>query len=111
MAVKKNGALRGEASNAVNEVPKSKAPAPVKKLRKEKIYLAVHRLENVLYYKRLEPEAFQLLSSLSRGATILKAISEIVPQDSSLQFQSTLSENIQSWFKIWTQLGWFCKRK
>jgi hypothetical protein len=33
----------------------------------EKIYLAVHRHNNMLYYKRLDPEALVILTALSRG--------------------------------------------
>ena len=32
------------------------------------IYLAVHRYENTLYYKRLDPEAFAILQALARGS-------------------------------------------
>jgi hypothetical protein len=36
----------------------------------EKVYLAVHRHNNLVYYKRLEdPEAFVILTGLSRRVT------------------------------------------
>ncbi len=62
IAVKKreSAVLRGEASNAMDGAPKAAIqPETCKASRdREKIYLAVHRHDNVLYYKRLELEAF-----------------------------------------------------
>jgi hypothetical protein len=39
-------------------------------------YLAVHRHNNMLYYKRFEPEAFVILTALSRGVTVEDACAE-----------------------------------
>src|SRR5258707_15067313 len=61
MAVKKreSAVLRGEASNAVESAPTVRAPRKRIRLPKRtKGYLAVHRPDNMLYYKRLEPEGF-----------------------------------------------------
>ena len=38
--------------------------------KQEKVYLAVHRHNNMLYYKRLGQEAFVILTALSRGVTV-----------------------------------------
>jgi hypothetical protein len=38
--------------------------------------MAVHRHNNMLYYKRLEPEAFVILAALSRGVTVEDACAE-----------------------------------
>src|SRR5258708_11344682 len=73
MAVKKreSAVLRGEASNAVESAPTVRAPRKRIRLPKRtKVYLAVHRHDNMLYYKRLEPEAFAVLSGLGQGATL-----------------------------------------
>src|SRR5260221_8819601 len=64
MAVKKREAagLRGEASNAGESAPAVGAPPKRIRLPKRtKVYLAGHRHDNMLYYKRLEPEAFAVL--------------------------------------------------
>src|SRR6516165_4448014 len=73
IAVKKreSDALRGEASNAVQSAPRAakrrkRIPAP----KREKVYLAVHRHDNMLYYKRLNSEAFAILTALDRGVTV-----------------------------------------
>ena len=46
---------------------------PVRRPKRERVYLVVHRHDNMLYYKRLEPEAFAILRGLQRGRTVEKA--------------------------------------
>ena len=79
IAVKKreSDVLRGEASNAMDGAPKAVTRRKRVRLPKpEKIYLAVHRHDNMLYYKRLDPEAFAILTSLGRGVTVEDACVE-----------------------------------
>ena len=98
--------LRSEASNAVeSEQPKSK-PRP-KLPKRENVFVAVHRFENSLYYKRLEPEAFGMLSALRDGRSVTSAVS-MVPQIDEGRDWST---DVGRWFANWTSMGWFCKRK
>jgi hypothetical protein len=81
IAVKKreSDGLRGEASNAVQSAPKAaKRRKPIRLPKPEKVYLAVHRHDNMLYYKRLDPEAFAILTALGRGATVEDAYAEVV---------------------------------
>ena len=40
---------------------------PVRRPKRERVCLVVHRHENMLYYKRLEPEAFAILRGLQQG--------------------------------------------
>lgn len=103
LAVKK-GALRAEASNAVDAGPKARVgkmllPKP------EKVFVAVHRYENSLYYKRLEPEAFQILTALRGGATLEDACGEALASGRSLDWGVLIKE----WFENWCLLGWFCR--
>jgi len=70
------------------------------------IFLAVHRLDYSVYYKRLEPGAFRLLSALREGATLERACEEAF-QDSS-DLPETLAANVRSWFETWTRFGWLC---
>ena len=73
IAVKKreSDVLRGEASNAVQSAPKTaKRRKRIRPPKREKVYLGVHRHDNMLYYKRLDPEAFAILTALGRGTTV-----------------------------------------
>jgi hypothetical protein len=107
LAVKKrDSALRGEASNAVEANPENEGAARGRLPRPKKIYLAVHRHDDSLYYKRLEPPAFGILTDLRDGATVSRACASAVPDEPIMQWALSL----RGWFTVWTELGWFCKR-
>jgi hypothetical protein len=105
LAVKKHEALRGAASHAMDSAPKAtrlnKVPLP----RREKTFVAVHRHQNALYYKRLEPEAFVLLNALRKQATLEQALGRAFRRASSGQDQL---KKLEGWFKNWSALGWIC---
>lgn len=107
IAVKKSGAMRGETSNAVEldrETRRSKRP-PLPK--PAKTYLAVHRLDNDLYYKKLEPEAYRILINLRKGLTLEKACARALRE--TFDANVNWPDRIRSWFQTWTTLGWFCR--
>jgi hypothetical protein len=100
--------LRGEASNAMNASPKAHARRKRVRLPKRaKVYLVVHRHDNMLYYKRLEPDAFAILQLLGRGLTVEEACVEAVSQSSRTEVE--WPEQIKEWFDTWSMLGWFCR--
>jgi hypothetical protein len=72
-----------------------------------KVHLAVHRQENEVYFKRLEPEAFALLRALQEGKKLSDAI------EASVQWTNQEVEHITAqlhdWFANWSALGWFCR--
>jgi Putative DNA-binding domain len=110
IAVKKreSDALRGEASNAVQPAPKAaKRRKPIRLPKREKIYLAVHRHDNMLYYKRLDPEGFAILAALSRGTTVEAASAEAVTASDRTNID--WAAQIKEWFDNWSSLGWFCR--
>ena len=79
IAVKKSESevLRSEASSAVESAPKpAKHRKRIRPPKHEKVYLAVHRHNNMLYHKRLDPEAFVVLTALSGGVTVEDACTE-----------------------------------
>jgi hypothetical protein len=111
IAIKKRDSdvLRGEASNAMDGAPKAVTRRKRIRLPKlEKIYLAVHRHDNMLYYKRLDPEAFAILRSLGGGATVEDACVEAVT--ASERTNIDWSAQIKEWFDTWSALGWFCRK-
>ena len=67
----------------------------------------VHRYENMLYYKRLEPEAFAILQELARGKSVEKACAAALGKSSHAG--KDWSQQIQNWFHDWSALGWFCR--
>jgi len=95
------------ASNAFQEHRKRKRVQTVAKLKPAAIALAVHRIDNSVYFRRLEPEEFALLAELKQGRTLQKAIDEAV-SESKISPQE-LSALVQRWFHNWAALGWFCQ--
>jgi hypothetical protein len=100
----KQNSLRGQASNAMEEKPGAEADqkASIALPKRSEIFLAIHRYDNSLFYKRLDREAYQLLIALKAGKTLAKALVaafDDVPD----------AERIKKWFETWTSLGWFCK--
>lgn len=110
MAVKKreSAVLRGEASNAVDSAPSMRARRKRIRLPKRaKVYLAVHRHDNMLYYKRLEPEAFAILSGIDQGATLENACANAIA--ASNRSNIDWAEQVKEWFDNWAELYWFCR--
>lgn len=71
------------------------------------IYLAVHRVNFSVYYKRLDAEAYHLLLALRAGATLDEACATAFAGSKELPEQS--AARIQEWFARWMEFGWFCK--
>jgi hypothetical protein len=94
------------ASNVVLE----RAPRPQGKRlslpKPKKTYLAVHRQEETVYFKRLKPEAFALLRALQQGKPLPAAIEESV--NWTKKKVETITVQLHDWFANWSALGWFC---
>lgn len=73
----------------------------------EPIFLAVHRVDFSIYYKRLEPEAFKLLTALREGATLADACARGFAR-SKIRGDAAPAK-IGEWFSSWTRLGWLAR--
>jgi hypothetical protein len=112
MAVKKNDAavLRDEASNTFEAMPHgSGVERRVRLPKRKRIHLAVHRYDNTLYYKRLAPEAFVILTALRTGASVEEACLRAL--SSTKRTGVDWTTEIKAWFDDWASLGWFCRFK
>jgi hypothetical protein len=93
------------ASNAFTERRKRKRVRAVAKLKPAQIFLAVHRIDYSVYFRRIEPEEFSILIALRQGKTLAAAVesafrkSKIAPEERPLK--------VQAWFQTWSTLGWF----
>jgi hypothetical protein len=72
----------------------------------KKTFLAVHRQDNEVYFKRLQPEAFALLRALQEGKRLSEAIEATV--NWSNQKVEHITVRLHDWFANWAALGWFC---
>jgi hypothetical protein len=75
--------------------------------RAKRICVAIHRQENVLFFKRLEPEACAILTALRVGRTLSAACATAL-RDSNPAID--WSARVREWFQTWQALGWFCRR-
>jgi Putative DNA-binding domain len=99
---------RGDfASNAFEEKRKHKRVRAVAKLKPAQIFLAVHRIDDSVYFRRIDPEEFAILTSLRAGKTLAKAIDGGFKK-SSIELEGRPAA-VQQWFQNWATLGWFCK--
>ena len=83
--------------------PRKQIPLP----KGKKIFLAVHRQENIVYFKRLKPEGLALLRALQEGQPLSQAIETSV--NWSGKKLERVMEQLHDWFANWSQLGWFCR--
>jgi len=97
------------ASNAVQERRKHSRVRAVAKLEPAEMFLAVHRLDFSVYFRRIEPEEFALLTALRSGKTVERAI-ELAFRKSSVP-AADRAAFVQHSFQTWAALGWFCRRE
>jgi len=95
------------ASNAFQEKHKRKRVQAVAKLKPREIYLAVHRVEDSVYFRRIEREEFVILRSLREGKSLGKAI--VAAFGKSRVPAEERAGLVQRWFQNWAALGWFCR--
>jgi len=98
--VKRRNALRSEASNTPDSDAVRRKVRRAALPRPSRTFVAVHRHNNRLFHKRLDPAAFRILEALRAGRTLSGAISAAGPGTRPMQ--------VRSWFKTWMALGWFC---
>jgi len=93
------------ASNAFNERQKRKKVSAVARLKPADVYLAVHRIDFFVYFRRLEREEFTILRALQNGRTLDRAI-ELGFRSSRIPVAERAS-HVAAWFQNWAALGWF----
>jgi hypothetical protein len=95
------------ASNAAVKMQARVLPR-TRTLRREPVYLAVHRWELSVYYRRLALEEFRLLTALRSGKPIANAIG-IAFRETSVSPEE-IPALLKSWFARWAELGWLSAR-
>ncbi|AXC12623.1 Glutamate synthase [NADPH] large chain [Acidisarcina polymorpha] len=105
LAVHRENALSDIMSNAISK-RRQTSEADLPELPRQDIYLAVHRYDNSVYYRRIDREAFLLLSSLQSGNSLGSAL-ESAFQDGTYTAEDQTAK-IQEYFAHAAELGWFC---
>ena len=108
ISVSRNHELHETASNAPTATRHRATRRRSVSREKAPLHVAVHRFDDMVYYRRLEPEAYRILTALRGGDTIVTALergfegSRLSVED----YQAAISQ----WFAVWAELGWLCKR-
>lgn len=110
LAVKRREAelLRGEASNAPTARRKrreGKARLPAR----ARTHVAIHRLNSQIFFKRLEPAAYRILTALRAGRTLEQALATGIPR--SRKSRADWAARVRTWFALWMELRWLCRRE
>lgn len=95
----------GEASNAVLRQKQRRAVRRFS-VKAEQIYLAVHRLDNSVYFRRMEEGEFRVLRALAQGEPVADALDRVLA-GSELGVEE-LRGKVEEWFGGWAEQGWFC---
>ena len=95
------------ASNAMSERPRRVSARRYRALKPKPIFLAVHRNDDSVYFRRLEPEAYRLLAALREGKSITGAV-DAAFRESAMPVNER-AETVREWFELWAALGWFCR--
>ncbi len=103
LAVKRRDALRRETSNVIDHGPRTAPRKNVRRPRRRRTFIVVHRCNLKLYYKRIDAAGFKILSALAVGRTLENAV--------TTAGRGVQPQQLRDWFTMWMELGWFCRRK
>ena len=92
-------------SNAMSERRQS-SDVTLPEVSRSNVYLAVHRFDNSVYYRRIEREEFLLLADLRDGDSIATAIKRAF--ESCKLTPELQAARVQEYFAHASELGWFC---
>lgn len=99
-----------ESDEASNTFSEKRSRVRVKKVRKSKpkpTFVVVHRVDYLVYFKRVTPEAFRVLKAIRAGGTISDAID--AGFNPSTLPEKKITELVQGWFRDWAEWKWFAR--
>jgi hypothetical protein len=97
----------GATSNAVGH-HKLRTFARFRRNKPEPVYLAVHRWQDSVYYRRMDRGEFLVLEGLRAGKPIPEALESALSDVSNFIAQEESAATVERWFAGWSELGWFC---
>jgi len=82
------------------------APARLPKLRPRPTFVAAHRVDLLVYYRRIRPEEYLTLTSIRDGMPLIEALDAGFTH--SRIPESRRPRIVREWFSTWAELGWIC---
>ena len=99
-----------ESDEASNTFSQRRTRARLKRVRNSKpkaVFIVVHRVDYFVYFKRVTPEAFRILTAFRNGMSLAEAI-DAAFNPSTLP-QAKITELVEGWFRDWAEWKWFRK--
>jgi hypothetical protein len=96
-------------SNTFRERRKRKRVLAVARLKPKTIFLAVHRIDQAVYFRRLDATEYELLLAVQKGKTLGQSVSQVFAK--RRETSAADLAQITQWFRNWSDLGWFCALK
>ena len=84
----------------------AEAPVELPGLRRRPLWLAAHRVDFSVYYRRLAQEEFLALRALRDGLSLGEAIEQAFTASSIPAARQ--AGRVRTWFANWAELGWIC---
>lgn len=108
LAVKKEAPETDIVSSASSQ-RKSRKRVRFPPMRWNRIFLAVHRFDDSVYYRRIQQETFLLLSALRAGTSVAEAVMKAF-EKSKLSVEGQ-AELLRESFAHASELGWLCRHE
>lgn len=102
----KRGAPEAEIVSSAASRREFHAGPKLPNMRQERVWLAVHRFDDSVYYRRIDREAFLLLISLQSGATVSEAVARAFEKTKLNAAEQ--ADVLRGTFAHASELGWFC---
>lgn len=81
-------------------------PVSLAEIDRRDIWMAVHRHDLTVYYKRLAREEYEVLTALAHGNSLGEALDMAFLHTSMTPKEQASS--VSEWFAKWAELGWLC---
>ncbi len=90
----------------VKHVQPPTAPVKLPKLRRRPTWLAAHRVDTYVYYRRLQREEFLTLAAIRQGLSLTESLAAAFAESRLPEPHRPL--HVRDWFTAWAELGWIC---
>ena len=84
----------------------TEAPARLPRVRRRSTWVAAHRVDFNVYYRRMEREEFLTLAAIRDGKPLIEALDAGFA--ASRVAEGRRAHRVREWFGTWAELGWIC---
>jgi hypothetical protein len=106
IAVRNEDGSSDGSSNSASTGYSARRARRLRAMPREHVFIAVHRYDDSVYYRRIEREDYQLLRAIEQGASLGEAL-EAAFHGSQLSEEDRPAW-LQSAFGYFATMGWFC---